>query len=115
MAEQPDPKNSAIISAFLFLLTLFELEVFSGYLASTPQLTILGGFISSLLFLFLLLLIGNLEKETSWMEVISSLLVAMFFAGTVHRVCVTTCFLFSIGQLAYLNYISKRIHKKKSN
>jgi hypothetical protein len=67
-------------SFLLFLVTLSGLEIFADNLASTPQLTIVGGFISSLLFVFFLLVIsfifssfllqavGNLQKETKWFE-----------------------------------------------
>jgi len=108
--DQPSKGTTAVVAGFLFLITLSGLQMFSAKLASTPQFHILGGLVSSFLFIFGLLFIGNLEKETGWIEVISSILVAMVFAASVHRVCVTTCFLFSIGELFYLNFISKRIN-----
>lgn len=54
-SNQPNATNSALISAFLFLMTLSLMQVFAKTLASTAQLTIVGGFISSLLFVFGLL------------------------------------------------------------
>eukprot|EP01102_Stenamoeba_stenopodia_P012652 TRINITY_DN4020_c0_g1_i1.p1 TRINITY_DN4020_c0_g1~~TRINITY_DN4020_c0_g1_i1.p1 ORF type:complete len:114 (+),score=19.70 TRINITY_DN4020_c0_g1_i1:90-431(+) len=111
MSVQPGAKSSAFLSFLLFLLTASALQLFSKQLASSPQLTIVGGFISSLLFFFSLITVGSLEKETKWLEVISCLIVALVFASTVHRVCVTTCFLFSLGLLYYLNTVSKKVRE----
>jgi len=108
--DQPPQGTSAVISGFLFLITLSGLELWAGKLASTPQLTILGGFVSSLLFFFALICVGNLERETKWFEVVCCLIVAMIAAATVHRVCVTTCFLFSMGLLVYMNYAARYIN-----
>jgi hypothetical protein len=49
-------------------------------------------------------MIGNLysvlsgsTKSTKWFEAVVSLIIAEFIAGTIHGVCVTSCFLISIG------------------
>jgi len=111
--EQPSAGTTSLVSAFLFLIILSGLQIWSTKLASTPQLTIVGGFVSSLLFVFSLLCIGNLERETRWIEVIVCVIIAMIVAASVHRVCVTTCFLFSAAELAYLNYVSQSINKSE--
>lgn len=49
-------------SSVLFLLTLTAQQVFKSQLASTELLTILGGLISSLLFLFALTVSGLLPS-----------------------------------------------------
>jgi len=110
--EQPSAGNSSLLAGLLFLITLSGLEIWAPKLASTPQLTIVGGFISSLLFFFGVICIGNLEKEIGWPEVIAALLVAEVAAGTVHRVCVTSCFLFSIALGLYLNYMARNLYQK---
>eukprot|EP01115_Flamella_aegyptia_P002251 TRINITY_DN136263_c0_g1_i1.p1 TRINITY_DN136263_c0_g1~~TRINITY_DN136263_c0_g1_i1.p1 ORF type:complete len:129 (-),score=44.12 TRINITY_DN136263_c0_g1_i1:15-401(-) len=107
--DQPSSTQSLVISGLLFFITLSGLQIFATKLASTPQLTIVGGFVSSLLFFFLLIFIGSLEYETKWIEVVFSMFVAMVAASTVHRVCVTTCFIFSVILLAYMNNVSKAI------
>lgn len=48
----PSRDTSAIISLVLFLTTLGGIGFYAETLASTSQLTILGGFLSSLLFFF---------------------------------------------------------------
>eukprot|EP01114_Cavostelium_apophysatum_P020269 TRINITY_DN674_c0_g1_i1.p2 TRINITY_DN674_c0_g1~~TRINITY_DN674_c0_g1_i1.p2 ORF type:complete len:129 (+),score=21.29 TRINITY_DN674_c0_g1_i1:151-537(+) len=111
--DQPSAGTTVAISGFLFLITLSGLMLGSNKLASAPQLHIVGGFISSLLFVFALLIIGNLERETKWPEVILSLFIAMIFAASVHRVSVTTCVIFSLAELAWLNAASKKVNEAK--
>ncbi|GBG72496.1 hypothetical protein CBR_g12067 [Chara braunii] len=101
---------SMIYSFLLFLITLSAQQVYKEKLASSEWFTILGGFVSSLLFLFLLTFIGNFQEtvqaKTKWAEVIICLTVAMVAASTVHRVCVTTCFLFSALFIYEVNKMS---------
>jgi len=94
------------------LLTFSVLRLWAPLFASSEKYTILGGFVSSLLFFFTLLTIGNLKSETGWIEVVISLVIAMGTAATVHRVCVTTCFLFSLGLLYWMSQVSQSINKK---
>merc|ERR1711941_32611 len=89
------------------------LRIWAPTFASSEKFTILGGFVSSLLFFFSLLIIGNLkERESGWLQVFVSLAIAMGAAATVHRVCVTTCFLFSMGLLYWMVQVSQSFHKK---
>ncbi|CAI9265064.1 unnamed protein product [Lactuca saligna] len=95
--------NSMLYSLLLFVVTLSLQEMYRGKLASSELFTILGGFTSSLVFLFLLTFIGNFQEtsgvKTGWGAVILAEAVALVAAGTVHRVCITTCFLFSAAIL----------------
>merc|ERR1739840_34517 len=90
------------------------MQVYKTFLASSQLMTILAGFSGSLLFVFLLTAVGNLEKsvfgfnfQTKLGEVVFCMLMAMSAAGTVHRVSATTCLLFSIGMVWSLNKISQ--------
>ncbi|WVZ20439.1 hypothetical protein V8G54_007761, partial [Vigna mungo] len=102
--------SSMLYSFLLFTVILSLQEMYRGKLASSELFTILGGFISSLLFLVLLTFIGNLQEtigaRTGWGAVIVAEAVALIAASTVHRVCITTCFLFSAGLLYEVNKIS---------
>ncbi|KAL5972379.1 hypothetical protein ACLOJK_041633 [Asimina triloba] len=95
--------SSMLCSFLLFVIILSLQEMYRGKLASSELFTILGGFISSLIFLVLLTFIGNFQEScgmrTGWGAVLFSELVALVAASTVHRVCITTCFLFSAGLL----------------
>ncbi|KAJ7965508.1 KRTCAP2-like [Quillaja saponaria] len=104
------PGSSMTYSFLLFTVILSLQEIYRGKLASSEFFTILGGFISSLLFLVLLTLIGNFQEtlgiRTGWGAVIIAEAVALIAASTVHRVCITTCFLFSAGILYEVNKLS---------
>ncbi|KAK4775193.1 hypothetical protein SAY86_010128 [Trapa natans] len=99
--------SSMLYSFLLFTVILSLQEVYRGKLASSEWFTILGGFTSSLLFLISLTFIGNFQEasgmKTGWGAVIVAEVIALIAASTVHRVCITTCFLFSAG-LLYEDY-----------
>jgi len=96
--------------------------VFSGMqlnrhvLASSGPLTILGGGLGALLFLFILTAVGNFELMVFgrgyqiglFPEVASCLVLALFTAGRIHGVCLTTCFIFSSVALYYVQRISQK-------
>eukprot|EP01112_Ceratiomyxa_fruticulosa_P016439 TRINITY_DN4968_c0_g1_i1.p1 TRINITY_DN4968_c0_g1~~TRINITY_DN4968_c0_g1_i1.p1 ORF type:complete len:126 (-),score=27.87 TRINITY_DN4968_c0_g1_i1:97-474(-) len=110
--KQPARETTITISFVLLTLTIAAIRLFREKLASTPQFTILGGFLSSLVFFFGIIALGNFRRELKWLETIVSLVVAEIAAVTIHGVCVTTCFLFSAGILFYVNHMSKVITKK---
>ncbi|KAH7315679.1 hypothetical protein KP509_21G061000 [Ceratopteris richardii] len=107
---------SMLYSFLLFMITLSLQQMYKEKLASSEVFTILGGFISSLLFLLALTFIGNwqetLDSRAGWGTVILSGIIAMVAASTVHRVCITTCALFSIGILYEVNKLSAAMHQK---
>ena len=102
--------SSMSYSLLLFIVILSLQEMYRGKLASSELYTILGGFTSSLLFVMLLTFIGNYQEsvgvKTGWGAVIFAEVVALIAASTVHRVCITTCFLFSAGLLYEINKLS---------
>ncbi|KAK1271095.1 hypothetical protein QJS04_geneDACA022616 [Acorus gramineus] len=104
------PGRSMVYSFLLFTVVLSLLEMNRGKLASSELFTILGGFISSLLFIVLLTFIGNFQEScgtrTGWGAVLLAETIALIAASTVHRVCITTCFLFSAGLLYEINKLS---------
>ncbi|XP_010537372.1 PREDICTED: protein KRTCAP2 homolog [Tarenaya hassleriana] len=102
--------SSMLCSLLLFTVILSLQEMYRSKLASSELFTILGGFTSSILFLVSLTFIGNFQEssgmKTGWGAVILAEAIALIAASTVHRVCITTCFLFSAGLLYEMNKIS---------
>jgi hypothetical protein len=84
-----------LYSFLLFIITLSLQQVYREKLASTELYTILGGLISSILFLLVVTFIGNLQESvgarTGWgAGRVSSGFVTMFFPLLAHqnqRIC----------------------------
>ncbi|XP_072955351.1 uncharacterized protein [Typha angustifolia] len=104
------PGRSMLYSLLLFAIILSLLEMYRGKLASSELYTIFGGFVSSLLFLAMLTFIGSYQEssgtKTGWGAVVLAEIIALIAASTVHRVCITTCFLFSAGILYEVDKLS---------
>ncbi|GAB2271578.1 hypothetical protein Dimus_006410 [Dionaea muscipula] len=111
--------SSMLLSFLLFIVILSLQEIYRDKLASSELFTILGGFISAMLFLLSLTFIGNFQErsgmKTGWGAVILAEAISLVAASTVHRVCVTTCFLFSAGLLYEVNKLSGMIHSRSES
>ncbi|KAL2749386.1 protein KRTCAP2 [Vespula maculifrons] len=94
------------------------MQMYRAWLTSSQLHIILGGYIGSLLFIFILTALGNLEttifgksfQQKLFPEVIFSLIISLIASGLVHRVATTTCFLFSMIALYYMNRISQETY-----
>ncbi|CAF2444026.1 unnamed protein product [Rotaria sp. Silwood2] len=82
--------SSFLISLLISLLLFASMQLFRTQLAASQPLTIVGGFIGSLIFIV----------------VVICLFISMICSAFVHRVCVTTCLIFSLIALYYINRIS---------
>ncbi|KAL1422448.1 hypothetical protein MTO96_022312 [Rhipicephalus appendiculatus] len=110
--------TSAVLSSCLFMLLFAAMQIYKAHLASSQPMTILGGFLGSVLFMLILTAVSNLENhffgknfQTKLIpEVLICLVVAMVASGMVHRVCVTTCLIFSLVALYYISRISIKVH-----
>jgi len=112
MVAQPSRETTVALAALIFIITLSSLQIWSEKLRESPKLIVLGGFLSSLLFFFAVVAVGNVKKEIKWLDAIGCLVLACVCAGSVHRICVTTCILFSGVVVLYLNVMSARIQTK---
>ena len=91
------------------------MQLFKTQLGSSKVMTILGGFLGSQLFVFALTALNNFEVMNFGRnfhakflpDVVICLLLALVASGMVHRVCVTTCFMFSCVALYYVNKLSQ--------
>lgn len=105
------------VASILAILTFSGMQMAKPILASTQAMTILGGFFGSILFVFLLTAIGNLEQiifgkgfQTKWVETAITMAIAIFASASVHRVCASTCLLFSLLMLYSMFKISQSTH-----
>ena len=93
------------------------MQMAKPFLIASQPATILGGFLGSILFVFLLTGLGNLEKmafgsgfQTKLPESLFCLIIAVMASGSVHRVSASTCVLFSAAMLYSMNSISNQVH-----
>ena len=112
---------SCLVSLVLSVLTFSGMQMAKPWLASSQVTTIAGGFMGSILFVFLLTCVGNLEKmmfgqgfQTKWPEAFGCMFLAVFGAATVHRVCATTTILFSAAMLYSMVTISNQVYGDKT-
>ena len=94
---------AAVVAVVMFLLKriLFEKK---------EEATFLGGILGAILFLFLLIMVGNYKQRKNqnahlnWLHVGLLELVALIYSYFIHPVCTTTCLLFSIPVVVYLKW-----------
>jgi uncharacterized membrane protein YjjP (DUF1212 family) len=90
------------------------MQIYRNHLASSQVMTLVGGYLGSVLFILVLTAIGNLEtilfgrgyQTKLFPEVIICLFLAVGACAFIHRVCTTTCLIFSLIALFYINRIS---------
>jgi hypothetical protein len=92
----PSQQSSGTTSLVVAVALAAASFVFSSKLRDEPRLVILAGFINSLVFLFTTLALGNLKKsgEVGWIDAIVAVVLACVSASFVHRIAVTTTYVF---------------------
>ena len=108
---------SCVVSLALSVLLFSGMQMAKPLLIASQPATILGGFLGSILFVFLLTGLGNLEKmafgngfQTKFPEALFCLVMAVMASASVHRVSASTCVLFSVAMLYSMNTISTQVH-----
>ncbi|XP_065185809.1 keratinocyte-associated protein 2-like [Sycon ciliatum] len=108
---------SFLVSTTFCVITFAGMQLFKATLAGSEMMTIVGGLVGSVLFILLLTGVSNAETlvfgrgfQTKLPEVAVCLLMAAIASGLVHRVSFTTCILFSLANLYFINRISSSVY-----
>ncbi|XP_025833883.1 protein KRTCAP2 homolog [Agrilus planipennis] len=109
---------SLIFALMLSLLTFSGMQIFKPWFAVSQLNVIFGGYLGSLLFTFLLTVVGNFENlvygKSYQMKIVPEvalcLILTFIASASIHRVCATTSILFSLVYLYFINRHSQRIY-----
>ncbi|KAJ8736448.1 hypothetical protein PYW08_007104 [Mythimna loreyi] len=109
--------TSFVLSSILTLLIFSGMQMYKPVLIRSPVTIIFGGYLGSLMFLFFVTAIGNLEAtmfgknfQLKLPEIVLSMAISLIAAGMVHRICFTTCLIFSIITIYYMNKLSQKAY-----
>ncbi|RLU14753.1 hypothetical protein DMN91_012640 [Ooceraea biroi] len=109
---------SFVLSSILSVLLFSWMQMYKAWLSSSQLGTVLGGWMGSLLFMCTLTAVGNLEsilfgkyfQQKLLPEVVFSLTLSLIASALIHRVSTTTCLIFSMIALYYMNRISQETY-----
>ncbi|CAH2050253.1 unnamed protein product, partial [Iphiclides podalirius] len=109
--------TSFVLSSILTLLIFSGMQMYKPLLTKSPLTIIFGGYLGSLMFMFIVTAVGNLESslfgknfQVKLPEIVFSMTLSLIAAGMVHRICFTTCLIFSLLTIYYMNKISQKTY-----
>ncbi|NP_001040196.1 keratinocyte-associated protein 2 [Bombyx mori] len=107
--------TSFVLSSILTLLIFSGMQMYKPQLILSPMTIIFGGYLGSLMFMFFVTAVGNLETilfgkafQLKLPEVVLSMGISLIAAGMVHRICFTTCLIFCVITIYYMNKLSQK-------
>ncbi|CAH2238958.1 protein KRTCAP2 homolog isoform X1 [Pararge aegeria] len=109
--------TSFVLSSILTLLIFSGMQMYKPLLIRSPITIIFGGYLGSLMFMFFVTAIGNLEAtlfgknyQLKLLEIALSMVISLIASGMVHRICFTTCLIFSLITIYYMNKLSQKTY-----
>ncbi|XP_069362566.1 protein KRTCAP2 homolog isoform X2 [Maniola hyperantus] len=109
--------TSFVLSSILTLLIFSGMQMYKPLLIRSPITIIFGGYLGSVMFMFFVTAIGNLEAtlfgknfQLKLPEIALSMIISLIASGMVHRICFTTCLIFSLITVYYMNKLSQKTY-----
>ena len=109
LKKMTSASSSLVVSATLAGITFFASVFFKETLVSSEKGKVFGGFLCSLIFMFILTAYGSL-KTIKWWDILLCLIPAELIASSIHGVCITTCFLFSMVIAFEMYKVSQQVY-----
>ncbi|KAI3383521.1 hypothetical protein SNEBB_009983 [Seison nebaliae] len=109
---------SCVLSTTVSLSLFATAQLYGDVFIQNERLIVLGGFFCSLIFLFTTIAVGNFLAIFSSPQRVMNILpdtllsfvISAVAASSIHRVCVTTSFLFNMGWLYLLNCVADKYY-----
>lgn len=109
--------TSFVLSSITMLLLFSGMQMYKPLLVRSPLAIIFGGYLGSLIFMFFVTAVGNLQAaflgrnfQLKLPEIVVGMIAALIAAGMIHRICLTTCMIFSLITIYYMNKISQKTY-----
>ena len=115
MRKRVNSETSILVYCICCFILSSLIYILRKQIQSTPISVVLGGFIGSLVFFFLVIIVGQIfeltgsKRKPGWIPITLSMILSNVGCFLVHKFCFLSCFCFCVPMGIYLIYSSNLI------